>query len=235
MTREWCRGVPCEPWRPAGEGDSLLLSLEHDIEVGLRVVSVWGDTVEAMPRFVSVDHPVLRVQGPMRVVRGVESLWRADAVARGPYQVYWSLRSDQAGATEVPVGSGLELRLRLDRNSILRVSVQDVLGRIQQRSLTIAVDPDHNVAPPIGLLRVTQAPSRDGRTTETRIELPETERVEVRVFDVRGVVRRRLADTVFARGAHVLRWSCVGLEPGLYLVCATTHGERSTARLTVIR
>jgi hypothetical protein len=71
--------------------------------------------------------------------------------------------------------------------------------------------------------------------TETRIEVPETERIDLRVFDVRGVARRRLADAILTRGARVMRWSCEGLEPGLYLVSATAHGMRSTARLTVLR
>ena len=235
MIREWCRGAPCEPWRPAGEGDSLVLTMQHDTEIGLHVISIWGDTVVALPRFVSVDTPSLSVHGPSRVVQGVESRWRADVVARGPYQVYWSLRLDQAGATEVPVGSGLELRQRLSHASILRVSVQDVLGRIHQRSLSIAVDPERAIAPPIGALKLVQAPSFDGHMTETRIEVPETERIELRVFDVRGVARRRLADAILTRGAHVMRWSCEGLEPGLYLVSATAHGMRSTARLTVLR
>jgi hypothetical protein len=147
MIREWCRGAPCEPWRPAGEGDSLVLTMQHDTEIGLHVDLDLGGYGRGLAPVRERRYAFTECAWPVAVVQGVESRWRADVVARGPYQVYWSLRFDQAGATEVPVGSGLELRQRLSHASILRVSVQDVLGRIQQRSLSIAVDPERAIAP----------------------------------------------------------------------------------------
>lgn len=233
--REWCRGAPCEAWRSVGEGDSLTLVLERDTEVGLRVTSVWGDTVLAEPHFVNVELPMLRVVGPTHVVLGTEGVWRAAVTAVGPYQVYWSRRESNAGAVEVPVGTGAELRLQLNAHATLRAELRDGRGRSAIQDIAVTVVADRPPTAFVSVLGLSHRTVSGSNMMESRVELPADARLQVRLFDVRGVLRRVVRDAWTVHGAHVLKWDGSDLGSGVYFLDARAQGERRVVRCVVVR
>ncbi len=233
--RVWCRGFPCGEWLPLGEGDTLRAAFDEDTDLALRVVSAWGDTVASAPRFVNVVLPSLRMLGPTRVVQGADAVWRAAVSAVGPYQVYWTRQDLLFGAPELPLGTGLEVRARLERDAMLRATLRDAMGREAQRSITVTVPLDE--APPLFSdafeLTLNLAPGTS--QAEVRVELPTDARLRLRVFDVRGGLRRVVRDAYTVHGAHVFRGDVSDLGSGVYFLEARAGGVRRVARFIVLR
>ena len=76
-------------------------------------------------------------------------------------------------------------------------------------------------------------PNPFNSSTDIRFDLPQTERVQVDVFDITGRRVASLADDVFAAGSHHVTFDAAGLPSGVY-VYRLTSGDYNRARKMVL-
>ena len=68
-----------------------------------------------------------------------------------------------------------------------------------------------------------------------QFDLPESEHVTVRVFNLLGQPMQTVADRTFRPGSHRLRWSSTGLSSGKYLVTFRGTTEIRSWPVVVVR
>ncbi len=76
--------------------------------------------------------------------------------------------------------------------------------------------------------------------TEISFQIPVTSRVEVTIFDVSGRLAKRLANTTFESGTHVLKWDGTdeqggGIASGVYYYTLTADNFTESKRMVLVR
>jgi hypothetical protein len=87
---------------------------------------------------------------------------------------------------------------------------------------------------------VSNAPNPFAETTTIRIHLPETARVKIGIYDVRGSLVSTVADGSFAPGEHAFPWSVSGggsngVGSGVYFARITVGASEHVRKLIVVR
>ncbi len=100
----------------------------------------------------------------------------------------------------------------------------DVAQEKAKQSLTL---------PPTEQIACYPNPTRQDATIELR--LPTSERVVVRVLDVRGYEREVLLTELLAEGTHQVYWNAANYESGLYLIQMKTPRGVQTVKVFVVK
>ena len=233
--RGWCRGGPCSDWRLLGTGPELESAFEEDTELRLRVLSLWGDTLDSAPMFVASRLPELAIEGPRLQPRDVRGVWSVRVSAVGPASIRWSRRylAGSSFAEEVPGGEAVSFEPRTTFD--LTATVRDGLNRTVSRTVRVETFDPRTIPDGNGRFQVVLRFEPGMRAANIRFEVPRPAPVDARVYDVRGRERAVVWTSPATVGAHILRWDAGDLESGVYFLRARAGGETQVQRLFIVR
>ena len=110
------------------------------------------------------------------------------------------------------------------------------LGTVTQTDTPVSVEVDPaGETIPTGFELEANYPNPFTRRTVIPFGVPQTEHVEIEVYDVLGRRVATLVDDIMAAGRHEVTWSPQGLPAGLYLVRLTVGNVVLTQRMTLLR
>jgi hypothetical protein len=189
-----------------------------------------GDApVVAYPATVAVFDSVISYDVDLYVsVRG-DSTWQRQSIV--------SYRTPAVG------GAGFLFRPRLDIDYVGTLHIaytHPVTGILTygQRDLPVAADRSRSRSPNKPELKAVPNPFNPSTTIHYMV--PETGRVTIDIFDVRGRHVRTLVDRHHTTGHHEVRWDSMGnngavLGSGVYFCRMTTHGLVQTRKITLVQ
>lgn len=233
--RSWCRGGPCSEEEVVGQGPSLTLSPQADLQVRVRAIGFWGDTLESAPHSVGVRVPEIVIEGPRRVPRDTPAAWSARIAAVSPSRVEWTRRYsldvffDNLGTLD-------EVRFAPGRPFELTAKLTDGLGRVATQTVFVTTFVPGTVPATPRELASTTLLDAAGHAAQSRFDLPASGRIEAALYDVRGRLRVRLADVIASAGAYLVRWDATPLESGMYFLhLRLARHQDTTERVAIVR
>jgi hypothetical protein len=232
--RNWCRGMPCGPWRELGDADSIRVSLFDDSQLELSVESPFGDVDSALT-FVRVNDPSLAFSGPVRLAKGSVGTWSLRVVAAAPFGMFVYRQWLVPGSYyKELLGTGTSYTFAATNPFQLTAELSDGLGRTASAQVQVATFVDQPPKSADQFVRLTQIVD-GGRRAEVHVETAEATTLSLGVFDLHGRERVALADYTTTRGERVIRWNAGALESGIYFLrAATATGHSAVVRFVLL-
>lgn len=234
--RAWCRAGDCSVFEVVGTGPDLTIRPDVDLELSLRVIGPWGDTLHSAPFFVGVRMPEIMIEGPRRLPRDVPGVWWARVSALGPSRVDWTRRLRVAGSLTELLGAREEIRFAPPAPFDLTAKLTDALGRTVTQTIAVETFVPGSVPDTPRTLSSHTTFDTGAHSARTRFELPAPGRIQADLYDVRGRLRARIADAQAPRGLYFVDWDAAPLESGMYFLRLRVSGSGArTERFAVIR